>query len=251
MKKLILLPLLVLSFHSFGAVTIISDLDDTIKITNAGNFARASWNGVFKEKVFLGIPEFLEEARSYADGLHVVTASPSIILPDVIETLSKNNIKYESLSYRSLRRWESSVPFKVKAIQEILDKTGHQAILMGDDVNHDPEVYDEILKSHPDQVAAIYIHVIEGRELPETSTPYWTTFDLAVREHIAGRMSSDSVEKVLSKLLSTEKMKSIFPKFAQCPSSATIFEWQLQTIFQQGALELTNKIAGYCRRGKG
>ena len=59
-----------------------------------------------------------------------------------------------------------------------------------------------------------YIHIVKNRAISAEHTRYWTTLDLALREHIAGRMEPEGVEKVLSSLSSETKLKRIFPKFA-------------------------------------
>lgn len=250
MKIILFLALAIQSLTAFADISILSDLDDTIKITNAGSIRAATYNGIAKERVFQGIPEFLSEARSYSNALHVVTASPSLILPDIRETLDKNKIQYESLRYRSVRNWKNSRVFKLGAIKEILDLTTDKLILMGDDVNHDPEIYEEIRQQYPERIAAIYIHVIQGRSLPESSTPYWTSFDLALREFLAGRMNENGVNSVFQSLLNVKKWKYIFPRFAHCPSTLP-FEWQLETPFATQAQELISLIGDHCReRGK-
>ena len=138
MKHLIFALSLVYSLSAFSEITIVSDLDDTIKITNAGSAGRATYNGIFTEKVFIGIPEFLSEARNYTERLHVVTASPPIIGKRVRATLFSNNIRYDSVIFKGVTGGETKINFKVNAIKRIIERTGDQVILIGDDVNHDP-----------------------------------------------------------------------------------------------------------------
>jgi hypothetical protein len=251
MKHLWVLFLL-LSLHSYAGITVISDLDDTIKITNAGSKANATFNGLFTKRVFTGMTEFFEETKSYANALHVVTASPSIIRPRVKATLAANGIEADGVYLKPLFRGEDKISFKVRVIKSIMDETSDDVILMGDDVDKDPEVYTEIQKSFPERVLGTYIHVVRNRPVPETMTRYWTTFDLALREFLSGRMALASVKKVGESLLQASKLSRIFPKFANCPWEASVFEWQLQTVFIQEAQELTEKLNQYClsRAGK-
>lgn len=246
---------LFLALFSFGAqasITIISDLDDTIKITNAADLKRATYNGIFRKRVYTGMPEFLNEARSYSNALHVVTASPSVIRPRVNATLAAHDIEADGVYLRNVFR-EGKHEFKVRVIKDIMAETSDNVILIGDDVDKDPEIYQQIQQSFPERVLGVYIHIVRNREVPAGMTRYWTSFDLALREFLAGRMALPSVKKVGESLLQASKLSRIFPKFAHCPSDASIFEWQLQTIFLQEAQELTEKLKQYClaRGGKG
>ena len=121
MKTLITAFFLLYSSVSSAAITLISDMDDTIKITNAGDFPTAAYNGVFTEKVFTGMPEFLGEARSYTVELHVVTAAPPVIGARIRDTLHDNGIDYDSVILRPLSGGISKLDFKVNAIKALIE----------------------------------------------------------------------------------------------------------------------------------
>ncbi len=249
MKTFILLALF--SLPSFASVTVISDLDDTIKITDAGNSLNRTWNGIFTEKVFTGMPEFFSAARTYSDSLHVVSAGPKILIRararDLLDDL---NIKYDGLHFRQIPGKEGKLEFKVRTILEIMAKNPGEVILLGDDVDLDPEVYVEVVKQFPERVLAVYIHNVTGRKIPGNFTRYWTSLDLILRENLAGRADEAGVNSVLSSLLSEKKLSRIIPKFADCPTSAAVWEWQLTTAFQARALELSQKLNDFCYKGK-
>lgn len=242
------LLLFLLSLPVYSSVTVISDLDDTIKITDAGNIAHATVNGIFSEKVFTGMPEFLRGTRSYADALFVVSAGPKLIKSRAKALLKKHEIQYDGLRLRPIPGKQGKLTFKVKTILEIMDKTPGEVILLGDDVDLDPEVYTEIVKTHPERVLGVYIHTVKNRPIPEGFVSYWTSLDLALKEHLAGRMESSAVSSVLEALKNEPKLKRIIPKFADCPTSAVVWEWQLTTMFSAEAMELGRKLTDYCDR---
>lgn len=242
MKKLILGILI--SFNSLAGVTVISDLDDTIKITNAGSIGEASIN-IFSDKVFTGMPEFLKAARSYSDSLHVVSAGPKLIKKTVERLLRHNNIQAESVNLRNVTK-EGKLEFKVRTIIDLMDKSPNEVILLGDDVDLDPEVFDEVKKQRPTRVSAAYIHMVKNRAISAEHIRYWTSLDLALRENMAGRMDSEGVEEVLTSLNNETKLKRVFPKFAHCPKESVIWEWQLSTMFSAEAQELSRKLNGFC-----
>ncbi len=246
----ILLFTLLFSFNSFAGVTVISDLDDTIKITNAGDTGSAAWNGLFSDKVFTGIPEFLRATKGFSDSLFVVSAGPKLIKSRVLSLLRKHNIEHDGVYLRTIPGKEGKLEFKVRTVLEIMEKTPNDVILMGDDVDLDPEVYTEILKQHPTRVLGVYIHNVKDRSIPEAFTKYWTSFDLVLKEHMAGRIDPAGVTSVLEPMLKESKLAMIIPKFANCPTTSVVWEWQLATMFSAEALELSSKLNEFCLRGK-
>ncbi len=229
---------------------VISDLDDTIKITDAGDLSNATWNGVFTEKVFTGIPEFLKHTRKYTNSLHVVSAGPKLIKTRILSVLRKHNIQHDGVYLRSVPGKEGKLNFKVRTIAEIMDKNPGDVILMGDDVDLDPEVFTEVNKKYSSRILGIYVHMVKNRKIPEAFTRYWTSLDLALQEHMAGRMDNEGVSGVAKPLLSETKLSMIIPKFANCPTSSVVWEWQLSTMFSAEAMELSRKLNEFCLRGK-
>lgn len=248
MKKLNFLAFsLFLSLSAHSAISVISDLDDTIKITNAGDAIEATVNGVFTLTAYTGMPAVINEMDSEDGKFYVLSASPAFLKPRVKELLAKNNLKPDGIILRNVLRRESTFEFKTRSIRTILENSPDDFILLGDDVDKDPVVFEAIQKEFPHRITAAYIHVIKDREIPAGVTRYWTAFDLAVREASAGRLNSDSVLKVFGVVNTGRKLKEIIPKFANCPLSATTWEWQLATAFSQESLELSSKLVSFCK----
>ena len=247
MKNYILSLLVLLSLNSvFAGITIVSDLDDTIKITNSGTQVDRAINALFTKHVFTGIPEFYQGAKFYADELHIVSASPTLLRGLILADLKKKNIEINSLTLKNLSSRETKLEYKVKAIQQLIENSSDDFVMIGDDVGQDPEVYDALLKHYPNRVLATYIHVITGRKIPESSVPYYTTFDLFLREYLAGRMQKAAVEKGVAALKDEQNMELIFPHFAQCPKTPAVWLWQAPTVFVADALSLTAKFNRHC-----
>ncbi len=247
MKILILFLVAITTVNSYSSVSIISDLDDTIKITNAGNAVSAAYNGIFGKKVFVGMSEFLSEGRIYAEELHVVTASPGIVSKTAVQTLLQNNIDFDSITYKNPFHRQSSMKFKIRTISSYLSRSLDQVVLIGDDVNHDPQVFVEIMNTFPNRVLAAYIHVVKGKDLPEGVIPYYTSFELAVRENLAHRMSDDSVNKVFYSYTDA-KLSHVFPKYAICPCNLAPWRWLNSTRFVLSVSALTKIFMNFCKK---
>lgn len=248
MKSLSILFILLISLSSYAGVSILSDLDDTIKITQAGESS-----DILGDDIYLGMNDFFEGAKSYSSSLHILSASPGLLRTHIVKTLKKSNIEFESLTLRK-NIFGDKFTYKVRVIESIMNSTSDDFIFVGDDLGKDPEVYAEIEKRYPSRVLAKYIHVVEGREIPAEVTPYWTSFDLAMREFIAGRMDADKVESMVDKFMKETSLDFVFPKKAQCPNESQIWDWQIQTVFQQEASTLIKKFVRFCQQrqsGKG
>ncbi len=248
MKTLFISFLLCFTLKVSAGIIMIADLDDTIKIINSGNYVTISFNALLRNRIFTGMPEFLKESQLYSDGLHVVSASPWFIRKKIANSLDGSEIKYEAIVLKSFRGiLESKYSFKVRTIREIIEATDDDIILLGDDVSHDPAVYDELVKLYPDRILASYIHVIKGKPLPESAIPHWTSFDVAVREYEAGRMNQESVFKIFETIMNEKKTSLIIPGFAHCPQDTSPWEWIKDSVFSEQASQISQKIVNYCR----
>lgn len=247
MKKLFFLFSVLLSVHSFAGIQIISDLDDTIKITNSGSEVDGAINAAFTSYTFTGIPEFFEAADYYTNELHILSASPGILRAKILSTLKKNQIQITSLILKNPLKGQSKIDYKVAQMRKLIEKSTDDFILIGDDVGQDPEAYEKISQMFPGRVLRSYIHMIKGRPVPATVIKYWTSFDLFMQEFLARRMSTSWVQKASEMIVQETKMKMVFPDFAVCPTDASLWQWQTETIFIAEAQEAIQKIVTYCK----
>lgn len=247
MKILIILITLILSFNIQAAITLVSDLDDTIKITNSGDPAEAARRAVLSDDVFIGMPEFLKSVRSYVNEIHVLTASPTLLRPKIESTFRKKGITVDSIILKNPLQRQQTLAYKVGEIKRLMEKnSSDDFILLGDDVDKDPEVFDEIIKLYPNRVTGSYIHVVRNREIPKTSTKYWTTFDLYLREYQASRMVNSEVAQTGERLFGEARVNMIIPDFADCPKTPGVWLWQMGTRFARDAAALMAKMNLYC-----
>lgn len=247
MKNLIPFLFIFLSYSSYAAITLVADLDDTIKITNSGQEVDGTINALFSKKVFTGMPEFIEGAKFYTDEIHVLSASPTVLRRFIEEAFIEHSIEVDSLILRNLLRRQSKIEYKVRELIKLFNQNpSDDFILIGDDVGQDPEVFDEIQRHYPNRVIASYIHVIQDRSIPKTSIPYWTTFDLLLREFQAGRVSNAMIEEGIQKIMEETEMDEIFPDFANCPKTPLVWLWHMKTPYGKAGWEMTKKLNRYC-----
>ena len=238
--------LLVLS-SSASALIIVSDLDDTIKVTNTRNLRAAAYNAVFSSKAYAGMPELMNEMNSYTNGLYYVSASPKLLTSRIQRFFRKNNLTVEGFYARSLRQLGDKEIFKINAITDVLETTEEDVILIGDDSELDEKVYQHIKAEFPNRVIATYIHNVYNSEQLTEASRYFTAFDIAVSEYHALRMTLSQVVAISKTLLLEKNMKNYIPNFAYCPTILSEFNSHPLSRVTPLSIAVNTKIVTYCK----
>ena len=155
---------------------VISDIDDTIKITGVGSKRRVLANTFVNE--FRAVDGMAKRYRDWSlNGarFHFVSSSPYQLYPTldgffVAETFPASSYSLQSvrMSVRSLRSIFAD-PFerKVDAIGKILEHYTVPVVLVGDSGERDPEVYGEIARKFSAKVKAILIRQVYASPLDQ------------------------------------------------------------------------------------
>jgi hypothetical protein len=231
---------------SAQAYMVISDVDDTIKITNSGDALQGAWRGLFTKDVFPAMPELYRAWAKNGATLHFVTASPSLLENKIKELLAFYEVPYSSLILRR-NIFESKLKYKVRSISQIMNRyPEEEVILVGDDVGQDPEVFQELQKLYPERVLSIYIRPVEAREIPLDQIPYITTFDIINEEHQERRLSYTTLLNT-ARLIVAGDADKLFPKFAWCPSDLQGTRLPTETSPFVSAYAVKTRIEMICR----
>lgn len=218
MEKLLIFSfILSISFYTHASnIQIVSDLDDTIKITNSNNLGRALGNGLFSKKVFAGTSELYENLKHLGD-IHILSASPKFFLNKTKKLLQKHNIQYKSLTLRNISKEKDVFAYKYRNIVKLIDENpSTKLILIGDNAGEDHKVYQRVKMLYPNNVANIYIRKVSVEPVERGIIEFITTAEIAAAEHSNGRMTLDELEFVKKEVLSS-KFDLVVPKFAFCP----------------------------------
>lgn len=157
-------------------VSVISDIDDTIKISNVLDKKELIRNTFVEPyKVATGMPEYYHSLKKEGAYFHYVSASPWQIYPSLKPFMDSNypkgtvSLRYFRLTDSSLVDFlKSSVEYKYTQIKQIIQRyPKHQFILIGDSGEHDPEVYAKIYREFPDAIRSIYIREVKDSDLSE------------------------------------------------------------------------------------
>lgn len=147
---------------------VISDVDDTVRIADVLDRPRMI------ERVFLrpyepvpGTSQIYNELARRGAVFHFVSGSPWQVSSLIDEFLANEQFPPATLHCRQLGWdfWNSdplhTKEFKVATIALLLKQFSFgKVLLIGDDGEHDPEVYSETCKAQPDRVAGIWIRQV-------------------------------------------------------------------------------------------
>jgi phosphatidate phosphatase APP1 len=200
---------------------LISDLDDTIKISNTQSKLITVYRGLFRSSAFAGMAQLYSEilAASAGSEFYLVSASPPQIKKKIEFFLQMNEFPAAKIVLRDWIRQSSIIKYKLGTLLALVEAAPGPAILVGDDTEQDPEVFARVAKRFPEKVVARYIRMVRGRELPEGTLGFFTAFDVACAELAAGRLSNDQVLKVGEVVLKAEKNSRLIPWFSIRPQA--------------------------------
>ena len=155
-------------------LSVISDIDDTIKISKVLDKKELIRNTFTKSYVAtFGFPAYYQQLQQQGAYFHYVSSSPWQLYPS-LQPFMQTHYPKGTVSLRSFRLKDSSLikflrsskNYKIEAISNIIKRyPKHQFILIGDSGEYDPEVYTHIYSKYPNKIKAIQIRVVKGSNM--------------------------------------------------------------------------------------
>jgi phosphatidate phosphatase APP1 len=157
-----------ISFIPNKGVSVISDIDDTIKISNVLNKKELMRNTFLREfQPVSGIPSLYNRWEKKGAVFHYVSGSPWQLYPPILQFLERYSFPRGFFSLKSLRLKPSGIYTFIKADQLTYKKQviegiiknfpERKFILVGDSGEKDPEVYSKIARKFPKRILFILI----------------------------------------------------------------------------------------------
>lgn len=154
-------------------VSVISDIDDTVKVSNVANRRELLRNTLVRDFMAVpGMPGVYRDWRSRDVAFHYVSASPWQLSRGLSGFLAEAGLPAGSMHLK-LFRLKDSTPLgrlpsrkrsKRRVIEQIMaDFPGRRFLLVGDSGERDPEVYAAVRRRRPQQVTGIAIRRVEAR----------------------------------------------------------------------------------------
>jgi phosphatidate phosphatase APP1 len=154
-------------------LSVISDIDDTVKITDVARRRELLANTFLRE--FAAVPGMADVYRRLNEAgsvFHYVSASPWQLAKVLGDFFGVAGLPEGSMHLK-LFRLKDSTPLgrlpsrkrsKKRAIERIMaDFPGRRFILVGDSGERDPEVYTAVARRHPDRVVSVAIRHVDGK----------------------------------------------------------------------------------------
>jgi len=159
-----------------SGLTIISDIDDTVKITEVTDRKKLLRNTFFEPfRPVPGMAAVYARWLREADGghLHFVSSSPWQLYEALVSMLDAAGFPPATFDLKQIRLKDPSVldlfadpmTTKPKAIERMMESfPGRHFALIGDSGETDPEVYGKVARAHPKQVVYIAIRNVTGED---------------------------------------------------------------------------------------
>lgn len=153
-------------------ISVISDIDDTIKDSNVLDKKKLLKKTFLKEfSAIKGMSTLYQHWHQLGYSFHYVSSSPWQLYPVLSEFIDKKSFPRGSMHLKLIRVKDSSIfnlmatpeEGKLPTITTLLDTyPNRRFILVGDSGEKDADIYASIARKYPDRIIKIYIHNITG-----------------------------------------------------------------------------------------
>mmetsp|Transcript_31575 Transcript_31575/g.42765 ORF Transcript_31575/g.42765 Transcript_31575/m.42765 type:complete len:464 (-) Transcript_31575:478-1869(-) len=173
--------------------SVISDIDDTVKVTGVSDGEEMIANTLFRE--YRAVDGMVNLYQAWADqgaAFHYVSCSPWQLQPYLQDFFERIGLPGGSFHLRNfkirskmaLKLFRPSAKFKPACIQDIMDQFPmRKFILVGDSSEKDPLIYSKLFRENPGQVVHLYIRNVPNANDFDTSQAFvgvpadcWTVF---------------------------------------------------------------------------
>lgn len=264
MKKFNLALAVGLTFTSLLAFAdnetiLVSDIDDTIKVSHVLDPDSTIANAFLPNNTFLGMPELYEALlndKKVDDIVYLSNAPKFLMYPFHRHFLNREGFPHGRLLLNS---GLSNKHHKLNSLRRLIqNESPKELILVGDNGEHDTEVYAIISKEYPDTKITTYIHQAysktgykgnTGKPLEENQIGYATALDLAAqmmnREELTetsySKLMTDIIPEALEEGYYGERGRSLmFPAWLDCRDFVA-FELPIKNDLSLEAVNAFNK----------
>lgn len=243
--------LLLLSFQALAEenVVLVSDIDDTIKVSHVLDIDSVLANTIQVNNSFLGMAELYHsmKADKKANKIVYLSSAPDFAMQKLHEKFLSKSKFPEGTLMLSLKIDNRN--HKISALRKLItEQAPSELILIGDNGERDAEIYRQIQTEYPALKMTTFIHQAYsrfgyrgnfGKPLEENQIGYATSIDLAAHLLEQGYLSEASYESLINKIVPLSLKESnyvergrpmMFPAWLDCrdyvatklPASETI-----------------------------
>lgn len=188
------------AFAAWSRTIVVSDIDDTLKISHVRSAANAVMNAPRTDLVFAGMPELFRALRDRGDAEFIyLSNAPDWLMSEAHTAFLK--INGFPAGRILLRPWgASSLSFKREVLDRLIAEAPPESswLLIGDNGERDPLVFWDVLHAYPALDARAFVHAIypdnvERQGFSFNLRPYASAYDLALEWVAAGVLEPDQI----------------------------------------------------------
>lgn len=262
-----LIQILILTAFAVAKTILISDIDDTIKVSNVLDKDSAVANAMSTSGAFLGMAELylaMQSDASIEKFFYLSNAPRKLMEKQHSKFLQRNNFPAGELITRTQ---DSSANHKANAIRKIIaqDKPS-TLILIGDNGERDTETYARIRAEYPDLTIKTFIHLAYsvqgfegdfGKPLLDQQSGFATSVDLAAQMMPLKLLHENSYTNMLRSFLQlaidegdhlTRGKQLMFPAWLDCRDMASVTLPNFGQDTEPALLYFENKLNVRCSR---
>jgi len=147
---------------------VISDIDDTILVSKSALFFSKLWLMLFRQTAKRNFVEETEQAYRKLLKTKVpfayVSASEYNLFSIISNFVTFHELPLGPILLRPMQRWKNVVKskdrqtYKIDRIEQLIEQFPEtRFVLFGDDSQHDPQVFGQIIERHPKNIHAVYL----------------------------------------------------------------------------------------------
>ncbi|MNK08135.1 hypothetical protein D3C87_260630 [compost metagenome] len=257
MRFTIALVMLLASFSVSAKTLLVSDVDDTIKLANIPNKFHAAKYAIDDESRFAGMAQLYNIIRKDNEEISIAYLSnaPTWLMQETHKELLING-NFPRAPYYGRSEYASEV-HKITWLRKlILSEKPDDVILVGDNTERDPEIYEQIRSEFATSGIRFhtYIRVITDAPVPKDQVKFVTPIEVSFELEKNGLITSESVDWMMSYVapylaaqkLDLAKGNVAFPYFIACQTFTWQREWNQRAQSFPVMQDLKTKIAIRC-----
>lgn len=225
---------------------LVSDFDDTLKISHTTNRLRTVFRGLFAKQAYAGMSELFQE-WSAGRPFVILSSSPRMIEGKIGRFLDRHGFPAREIWLRDWLRQKDIRRYKIESLRRLEKRQERGFIFVGDDAEYDPEVFAAFRERNPERTLAIYIRRMRGRPLPDGVIAFHSALEIALSELDAGRLKIPQVARIGKAIIDHGDADQIIPYFATSPIDIAITE-KFPTL--EKVIELLNGRYAKIRRAR-
>lgn len=259
--KKILFFLFVFNFYSkntFSKTLIVSDIDDTIKISHVRDSKDKMIYAFQSQSRFEGMSELYHLIKNEIvdSEIFYLTNAPKWLMSKYhSELITKGDFPQGSIIFRQN---EDSSVHKIKALRKLIsEKKPDQLILFGDNGENDIFFYSQIQNEYPKITFYQFIRVLysptddDVLDLESSQIGFVTPVEIAIHltdfNLVEEQIALNYIRKISSDILETKTLPKLSPQYFPSWLKCKGYEWIPQTIYSPVIEEIRLKINQLCQ----